>query len=165
MKRHPALVPLSREHNTALIVAFHLSQSIPTAEPEQVRSAYDVLIDLWARGLLPHFRAENECLLARLIRHVPDSSELITRTQRDHLGIEALVADMRDNPDIEVRRRLLLAFAERLRTHIRWEEDVLFETSQATLTDGELSSLARDVSERVGEGKTGAPEVSAWVRR
>jgi hemerythrin-like domain-containing protein len=152
VKRHAALVPLSREHNTALVLALRINREVPRADAEGVREIYETLISFWARGLLPHFRAENECLLARLVRQVPENDELISRTQLDHLRIEALVADMRDSADTDARRKLLLAFAERLRAHIRWEEDSLFRATQEKLTDGELRALGADVAERVGDG-------------
>lgn len=159
MKRDAALIPLSREHNTALVLALRITRDLASGDATTVATLYDDLISFWARGLLPHFRAENECLLARLVRHVPATDELIVRTQRDHLGIEALVADMRDNADAESRRGLLIEFAERLRTHIRWEEDVLFEATQAQLEAEEMSALGAEIRERVGEGDTGAHDV------
>jgi hypothetical protein len=154
VKRHPSLIPLSREHNTALVLALRIDREAPEADALGIAAIYDALISFWARGLLPHFRVENECLLARLIRHVEPDNQLIARTHRDHLGIEALVADIRDDPNVESRRGLLLAFAERLRTHIRWEEDTLFQSTQELLTDDEMSALGQDVTERVGDGNT-----------
>jgi len=154
MKRNRALAPLSREHNTALVLANRIVREAPSADENGVLAFYNTLVSFWARGLLPHFRAENECLLARLVRHVARDDELVRRTQSDHLGIEALVADMRDNPDVESRRRLLLEFAERIRTHVRWEEETLFEATQQKLTDDEMSALGDEISERVGEGLT-----------
>ena len=159
MKRHPALVPLSREHTTALALALRISREIPDADDAGIAAAYDDLISFWARGLLPHFRTENECLLARLVRHVPPTDDLIVRTQQDHLGIEALVADMRDNAGPEPRRGLLLAFGDRLRTHVRWEEDVLFQATQDQLTAPELAVLGNDITARVGAGSTAAHDV------
>jgi hypothetical protein len=154
VKRHASLIPLSREHNTALVLALRIDREAPSADADALAAIYDTLISFWARGLLPHFRVENECLLARLIRHVEPDNQLIARTHRDHLGIEALVADIRDDPNVESRRGLLLAFAERLRTHIRWEEDTLFQSTQELLTDDEMSALGQDVTERVGDGNT-----------
>lgn len=159
MKRAPALVPLSREHNTALVLALRITREVPGGDASVVRAVYDDLISFWARGLLPHFRVENECLLARLVRHVPVEDELVRRTQRDHLSIEALVADMGDNADLDYRRGRLLEFAESLRTHIRWEEDVLFAATQEQLTRPEMDALGEDIRERVGEGHEGAHEV------
>lgn len=154
MRRHPALVPLSREHNTALVLVLRIGREVPSADGAAIGDIYGTLISFWARGLLPHFRAEGECLLARLVRHVSPEDEMVTRLHRDHLGIEALVADMRDNADVEWRRRLLLDFAARLREHVRWEEDVLFQATQEALSEPELAALGSDVRERVGEGGT-----------
>jgi len=152
VKRYAALIPLSREHNTALVLAFRIERDLRHGDDHIVAVLYETLISFWARGLLPHFRAENECLLARLVGHVPESDELIARTHRDHLGIEVLVADMRDSPDVVSRRKLLLSFSERLRTHIRWEEDVLFQSTQEILTEGEMAALGADLTERLGDG-------------
>jgi hemerythrin-like domain-containing protein len=159
MKRDPALVPLSREHHTALVLALRIEREVPEGDMETIASVYTDLIGFWARGLLPHFRAEGECLLARLIRHVPIDDPLISRLNRDHLAIEALVATIQDTDDLTVRRSALQEFAAELRTHVRWEEDVLFEKAQSTLTREELALLAQDVTERVGEGETGAEDV------
>ncbi len=156
MKRHPALVPLSREHNTALVLALRIQREVPTGDAENVRAVYNDLISFWARGLLPHFHAENECLLARLVRHIPDSDELIQRTERDHLAIEALVANIRDEPDLERRRRRLMEFADQIKTHIRWEESDLFEAAQAHLTEQELGTLGEEIAERIGDGVSDA---------
>lgn len=116
-------------------------------DPDVVRRLYSDLIAFWAAGLLPHFRAENECLLARLVRHVDPEDERIRRTQRDHLRIEALVAEMRDTRDSLRRRDALLRFARRLREHIRWEEDVLFEVTQTKLKATEMRALREHLDE------------------
>ncbi|MCH8052238.1 MAG: hemerythrin domain-containing protein [Chloroflexi bacterium] len=157
-KRHDSLIPLSREHHSALVMALRIDREIGDADESGVREVYDVLIAFWARGLLPHFRTETECLLARLVRHVDVEDELVRRTERDHLGMEALVARMRDTDDLEVRRELLLEFAKTIRVHIRWEEDVLFAETERLLTAPEIAALGADVADRVGDG-------NAWEGR
>lgn len=159
-RRHDSLIPLSREHHSALMMALRIEREVPEGDEAALRAVYDTLISFWAQGLLPHFRAENECLLARLVRHVDPGHELFRRTHLDHLGIEALVVSMRDTDDLSVRKDLLLAFAEKLRTHIRWEEDVLFKESEGFLTADELARLGADVTERVGDGN--AWENKVW---
>lgn len=159
MKRSAALVPLSREHHTALLLCLRIEREAPDADPPGIAAIYSDLIGFWARGLLPHFRAENECLLARLVRHVSPEDELVRRTQRDHLGIEALVASMRDTADAGVRRALLADFAAALRVHVRWEEDELFKATERSLTPAELSALGEDITERVGDGESNARDV------
>ena len=69
--------------------------------------------------------------------------------QRDHLGIEALVALMRDRPDGKERLAALMLFGESLRSHIRWEERTLFESLQDTLTSEELDAAGREIEERL----------------
>lgn len=108
---------------------------------------YADLLAFWSAGLLPHFRVEGECLLARLIRHVPESDDAVLRLQRDHLGMAALVARMRDSADDAGRRQALEAFGEQLRTHIRWEEQVLFERVQEHLSGPELDALGAEIAE------------------
>ncbi len=137
-RRHDSLIPLSREHHSALVMALRIDREIADADEAGVRGVYDGLIAFWAQGLLPHFRAENECLLARLVRHVDVEDELVRRTERDHLGMEALVARMRDTDDLQARRELLLEFAKTIRAHIRWEEDVLFAETERLLTEAEM---------------------------
>src|SRR3970040_1328457 len=102
-RRHDSLIPLSREHHTGLVMAMRIDSEIPDADEAGVQEIYDVLIAFWAQGLLPHFRAEGECWLARLVRHVDAEHELVRRTERDHLGMEALVARMRDTDDLQAR--------------------------------------------------------------
>ncbi|MCH8200900.1 MAG: hemerythrin domain-containing protein [Chloroflexi bacterium] len=151
-RRQESLIPLSREHHSALVMALRIEREIPDADGAGAREVYDALIAFWARGLLPHFRAEGECLLARLVRHVDVEDELVRRTERDHLTMEALVARMRDTNDLQARRGLLLEFAKTIRAHVRWEEEVLFAETERLLTEAEMTALGAEVAERVGDG-------------
>ncbi len=96
MKRDPRLIRLSREHTQALLLAQRIDRTLPTATDDEAGALYSQLIAFWSAGLLPHFRAEGECLLARLVRHLPLDDERVERLHRDHLHLEALVATMRD---------------------------------------------------------------------
>lgn len=148
MKREPALVPLARDHTQGLMMALRIERELPSADEGALRLLYNDLIGFWARGLLPHFRAENECLLARLVRHVEPEDELVGRTQRDHLGLEALVATMRDTDELEARREALQRFGEWLREHIHWEDNVLFTETERLLERGEMTALGEEIEER-----------------
>lgn len=139
-------------------MALRIDREVPGGDEAGVRGVYDTLMAFWAQGLLPHFRAETECLLARLVRHVDAEDELVRRTERDHLGIAALVARMRDADDLQARRELLLEFAKTIRAHIRWEEDVLFAETERLLTEPEIAALGAEVAARVGDG-------NAWEGR
>lgn len=151
MKRDPRLQRLSREHTHALLLAQRIDRALPTASDEEAGVLYSQLIAFWSAGLLPHFRAEGECLLARLVRHLPHEDERVQRLHRDHLHLEALVTTMRDTEDTTARRGALLDFAEVIRTHVRWEEETLFPTTEELLTSRELNALGADLATRLPE--------------
>jgi hypothetical protein len=160
MKRDSALVRLSRDHNRGLVVAIHVERALPQAGDSEVEEMQRVIVDFWRASLLPHFRAECECLLARLVRHAGLSDGLITRTESDHLQVHALIAALRDASSLEQRRSLLGELATLLREHIRWEEAVLFEATQAMLGPSELAALGNDLAERIAE----EPPPPPWPR-
>jgi hemerythrin-like domain-containing protein len=149
VKRDPRLVLLSREHTQALMLAQRIERTAPDANDDEVAKLYSTVIAYWSAGLIVHFTAESECLLARLVRHLPLDDERVVRLQRDHLSIEALVATMRDADDTQVRRDALFAFAGRLRRHVRWEEETLFPATEQTLDARELDALGADLAGRL----------------
>ena len=144
MKRDPRLKKLSWDHHHGLVMSLRIEREL--ADPRaDIGALYADLLAFWAAGLLPHFRVETECLLARLIRHLPDSHASVRRTQDDHLGMAALVATMRDTTDETVRRDTLARFGTTLKGHIRWEELVLFQHAQDELASTELDALEVEV--------------------
>jgi hemerythrin-like domain-containing protein len=160
VKRDASLIRLSRDHNRGLVVALHVERALPEADGAEVEEMLRVVIDFWRAALLPHFRAECECLLARLVRHTGLDGELITRTESDHLQMHALIASLREAPNPAERRRLLGELATLLRDHIRWEEGVLFEATQSLLSTPELTALGDDIAGRIPE----EPPPPPWPR-
>ncbi|MGD9933767.1 MAG: hemerythrin domain-containing protein [Dehalococcoidia bacterium] len=144
MKRDPRLKKLSWDHHHGLVMSLRIERALEDPLTD-IGALYADLLAFWAAGLLPHFRVETECLLARLIRHLPDSHESVRRTQDDHLGMAALVATMRDTTDASVRRETLAQFGTALKDHIRWEELVLFQHAQDELASAELDALEVEV--------------------
>ncbi len=151
MKRDPNLVRLSRDHHRGLVLAMRIERDLPGASEAETNAIYTDLRSFWQDGLLPHFRAECECLLARLVRHLALRDELIARTQGDHLCIASLMAAMQDAEDPRLRRQHVLEVGARLKEHIRWEEAVLFERTQEMLPSAEMDALGRDLAERIPE--------------
>ena len=135
MKRDSRITKLSWDHHHGLVMALRIQRELPGSGDEAAAALYSDLLAFWTAGLLPHFRVEQECLLARLVRHVGAENHAVRRTGDDHLAMEALVADMRDAPNIGARRQVLAKFGEALREHIRWEEAVLFDVAQERLTE------------------------------
>lgn len=151
MKRDASLVRLSRDHNRGLVVAVRVQREAPSADQDGLDELRRGVLEFWRTALLPHFRAECECVLTRLARKLGAADELLARTQSNHLKLNALVVELQDGADLEQSRRLLIAMADLLRDHIRWEESVLFERTQSELTGAELQLLGEDLSERIAE--------------
>jgi hypothetical protein len=161
MKRDQNLVRLSRDHHRGLVLAMRLERDLPGATDTAAATIYHDLSVFWQEGLLPHFRAECECLLARLVRHVAPQHELIRKTQEDHLHIESLMAALQDTDDPDLRRQYVMTLGQHLREHIRWEEAVLFERAQEELTMSEMAALGSDLAERIPE----FPSAPIWPER
>jgi hemerythrin-like domain-containing protein len=123
MKRHPELLTLSREHHAALKLARHARLAAESgASPEIARLARQA-VDTFARELEPHFQTEEADLLPLLQR--AGQHALVERTLDDHRRLRQLGQQLNE-PDAAT----LLAFAELLAEHVRFEERELFETAQ-----------------------------------
>jgi hemerythrin-like domain-containing protein len=131
------------------VLALRISRELPDADGGKSEALYADLLEFWEQSLLRHFRAESECLLARLVRHVGLEDEMVRRTEADHLRMAALVADMKDSPDTGLRAERMEQFGKALREHIRWEEETLFEASQRLMAKAELKALGRELDERL----------------
>lgn len=163
MKRDPALVRLSWDHHHGLVMARRIASEVPEATGEELSALYADLVTFWAAGLLPHFRAEGECMLARLVRHVSPGHASIQRLHADHLEMEALAATMRDTESVDDRREALLAFGRTLHDHIRWEERELFELVQENLDPEEMQRLGSDFETQLPDVDTAAaPPGGTW---
>ena len=166
MKRDAALICLSREHHDGLVLSLRIARELPEAGAGAVEALYTDLLEFWEQALLRHFRAESECLLARLVRHVDLEDEMVRRTEADHLRLAALIADMKDTSDTAIRSDRMAAFGEVLRDHIRWEEERLFDATQRIMAKAEMRALGRELEERLpplcfpalyGEREAGSP--------
>jgi hemerythrin-like domain-containing protein len=147
VKRDPNLVRLTREHHKALAIALRIERDLPASDASDLETLYADLLEFWQRFLLNHFRAENECLLTRLTRHVGLDDELVARTCRDHIALDGLIVRMQD--DAPARREAISRFGALIREHVHWEEDVLFERSQEMLTGEEMRALGSDLETRL----------------
>lgn len=149
MKRDPRLVPLSSEHHQALVLCLRIDRELGDASDEAVEALYRDALHLWTAGLIPHFGAEADCLLARLVRHVSPQHEGVARIQSDHLRVSAIMANLRDSETGDPRRAALRDLAATLREHVRWEEATFFPLVEAELTGAELDNVAADLLDRL----------------
>lgn len=131
MKRDPRLRGLSSEHHHALVLARTLTTLVDAGRSDE---AARLLADRFERELEPHFRVE-EALLLPALRAVGEVA-LVERTEADHAflraGAQAAKAGRGDG---------LVAFAERLTDHVRFEERELFPCCEARLPGAVLDAV------------------------
>jgi iron-sulfur cluster repair protein YtfE (RIC family) len=127
MKRHPSLVPLSRDHNVGLILARKLSRGD--------QGVADEFLAAWNEEMSDHFDEEE-----RLLQPLMDPGHR-QRLQDEHREIRALVAQLQAGDDVAEE------LGTRLHDHIRWEERQLFPAIEACATPTQLDALAKQTAE------------------
>lgn len=124
MNRAPALVPLSREHHEALVLARRASEpERPGAEPARVRLE---LLRRWPEVFEPHFEVEEAVLLPAL--QAAGAMEAAASGRAQHDALRALVARIAGGELVA-----LPAWGDAMREHVRWEERELFPRAEALL--------------------------------
>jgi iron-sulfur cluster repair protein YtfE (RIC family) len=148
MKRDEALAPLSRDHHQALYRALKLKR----ADPETAAQALAEMIDFFDSHGAHHFRVEEDVLLPLYVRDggADPADEAIVRVLTDHIWIRARIAALREDGEASLEE--LHELGERLDSHVRHEERVLFPAIELALTANQLTVLAAAVSEAEDEG-------------
>ena len=126
MPRAGALLSLSREHHTALVLArtaLQAAEAADAGETDAVRAAMSEVEAHWHAVMSSHFEREEQ--LIQLARDALDGV-LAQRVMAEHAELRMLA----DGPcDLELADRLR-RFANLLRAHVRYEERVLFPQLQ-----------------------------------
>jgi hemerythrin-like domain-containing protein len=141
--RHPALVPLAREHHDALLLAVRLQQGRrallrlwshdPTVQAK-------ILAGFYRSKLLRHFRAEENILFPLIDAHLRSLHALAETLRSDHLWFHAQVETIESAGSADLIS-LLSAFGKRLESHIRTEDRELFCEFERDASEEVLSQL------------------------
>lgn len=124
MKRHPWLVPFSRDHHNVLFHALRLRRATPeTAAEVRVR-----FLVFWQENGPGHFDREEATVLPALGAGHP----LAVRVLGDHAGITSQVADLAGAEGVETPG--LHRLGETLAEHVRFEERELFPLVERELS-------------------------------
>src|SRR5262245_58299197 len=148
LKRHAALVPLSRDHHGALVQARALR--LAAGQPAPARE----FLDFYERELRGHIGDEERALLPLGRRADPAAAE---RVLAEHRELEGLVARIR--AALEAGAGLAEPMADAgqlLDDHVRFEERHFFETLQRALAGSNLEEIGRAIEEsRAARGVAG----------
>ena len=153
-KRHPSLVPLSREHHVALLLAFRLVHGLPLSRQadDSPQAQTQDTVRFFQTKLVTHFRAEEQALFPLIRKTQPHAIPLIDTLLAEHADMRARVQalEQADPADLPAQ---LTAFGQLLERHVRSEERELFPLCEARLTADEAERLRAAIVGFVGEGR------------
>ena len=148
MKRHAALVPLSRQHHDGLALGVFIRRGLQgVPDPSALERLRQQALDLWELELRGHFEAEEEALFPAVRDAIPDP-ELVDQLIAEHDEMRTLFASLKQVSD-DGLQDLLREVREILVRHIRTEERVLFETVQDSLDEHAMAVLGSRIEERL----------------
>ena len=122
MKSAAELMPLSREHHEALVLARRACEP-ERADPAALR---EQVLRRWSEHFEPHFAAEEQVLLAALT--AAGAGTEASAALQDHEALRALVQRLREGEPGS-----LTAWGDAMREHVQWEERHLFPLAERLL--------------------------------
>lgn len=143
-KRHPALIPLSRDHHHGLALALrcrkHALGQLNPGDPAALEACAAEVARFFSENLQAHFEAE-ETALFPLMAAREDCRDLVARLKGEHEQFRAMVARPGEAAGL---RKFLFDFGDLLEQHIRSEERQLFAAFEMHVPE--------TAAERAGEG-------------
>ena len=144
MKRHPALIPLSREHHGALILARLLQKDAPVYKglPTDTQGKAEYAYKFYQEELVKHFEDEERVL--KLVTGVESNLDLMIKTiYHEHQELHELFQSIANHPDLSSH---LDQIGKTLETHIRKEERELFPLMQETCNEDLMIKVDKSLS-------------------
>lgn len=133
IKRSKALVALSREHHEGLLLCWKIREGCRNNIAAQRISDYT--FHFYNHFLAPHFVQEEDVLFSVL----PANDSLIIEAISQHEALRKLINILREENQQDTQ--YLLAFADELDKHIRFEERELFGYIESKLSAEQLLVL------------------------
>ena len=148
MKRHAALVPLSRQHHDGLALGVMIQRGLregagpaSTAAVARLRTQ---ALDLWQLEFRGHFEVEEQIVFPAARKAV--EAGLVDALVAEHEEIRQRFAAL-EQASVAEAGPLLGRLREALVRHIRTEERVLFQAMQEALDEQQLEALGRSVDD------------------
>jgi hemerythrin-like domain-containing protein len=143
MRRDRSLIPLSHQHHNGLALCVLTERDLDKdGSPESVRRLADRIVSRFEIELVNHFELEEQLLFPVL--EGTAVAELVHELTAEHRQMEQAVSTLREG----ATRESLVAFTALLRSHIRKEENVLFEQAQGVLPRETLDRLGVEFEAR-----------------
>jgi len=137
IKRHQALVQLSRDHHFGLLLVWKIRYGLKNSiETERIKNYIRFFFE---EDLKEHFQEEERNLFSKL----PKDNPYYLQAMDEHQEIYKLIEEMESGTN---RKSLVEEFANILEKHIRFEERTLFNYLQTKLSTEELNNLYSEES-------------------
>jgi iron-sulfur cluster repair protein YtfE (RIC family) len=139
MKRHEALVPLSREHHGALILAQLIKKGAPVYKglPTDTDGKVNHAVNFYKHDLILHFSKE-EAVLEKVKHAHADIETTATEIMREHDILKKGFLSLETATD---KQTALDELGYLLEAHIRKEERILFPLIQEYCSEELLGEL------------------------
>ena len=144
-KRHPSLIPLSRDHHDGLLLALRLRQgkkALLTDWSHDLHWQAKYVVEFYNKNLMRHFEAEEKVLFPAMKKHAKESLKTIEILLNQHEEMRRSVKAF-ERRDEESLQDDLRDFGKLLDEHIRIEEHQLFPAFE--------KSVPSNVAEYVGK--------------
>lgn len=126
MPRSGALLSLSRDHHTALVLARAARKAVESADPTACEEVLVKIEEHWRSVMASHF-AQEEQLLQAMKNQL--AMETISRILSDHALLRGLIVESSTREPLARLQQL----GDLLASHVRFEERVLFPQLQPIL--------------------------------
>ena len=142
MKRHSALIPLSRDHHNGLVQASWLRRAAADGDAAAWLAAAREFVEFFRNEERVHLRDEEEALFPLFLRHVQSQPAPLREARLQHVQLEGFVRKLEIAVAASiVDRETLDAAGGLLDAHIRLEERQLFPLIEELVPDDELRRL------------------------
>lgn len=140
MKRHESLIPFSKHHHQALILAQILQKNSPKYQniPNDVLGKREYFLSQHLNLLIYHFESEENILFQFIKKHTDKLNELIDVIISEHSQMNSLFKLIEAKENLEDSEDQL---GKMLILHVRKEERILFEEIQKLLDNNLLNEL------------------------
>lgn len=146
MKRHEALIPLSREHHGTLILARLLRSDAPPYKglPLDAKGKAEYALKYYHNELIEHFEQE-EKMIPMLNGVNASLDSLLACMKLEHQELHSLFSSLDQNHELSSQLDLI---GRALESHVRKEDRVLFPLIQESCTEEELNKITEILTEK-----------------
>ncbi len=148
-KRHPSLVPVSRDHHEGLLLAVRLQQgenALLKLWSHDTAWQARAVVDFYQEHLVRHFAVEEEKVFPTAQQSVAEAAPIVTKLLEQHEWFRSTAPAMKGREEA-VTRDELVTFGQRLEEHIRIEDRELFPLMEEHIEPSVLEKLEKDVQE------------------